>query len=584
MEDSSPDGAGESDILIDNHDVIDSVGKKASDSRNKFQISAPIKDDYQVLPFKDSLRFLALFDPAIREQQFTLHKWQVEVNEDISYGRSRSEDLQTIIKEYKPDSIHPYKFALCAANGSGKDAFVIAPLALWFICTKIKAKVIITSASGAQLSTQTEHYIAALAREVNLWAVQHIGQEILKVRKRHVYCLLSGSVIHMFATDEGEKAEGHHPTCPGAEMMIIVNEAKSVSPQIFDALRRCTGFNFWINVSSPGEPSGPFYTSFRKWPNKRRISYFDCPHQSPDEFEEDRRDMGEHSPLFRSKWLALFTYIGGRYVVSKEKLDKLLDYNRKNLVNEILQHAPIRIGIDIALSTNGDETVISVWRGNKMLAQYTYRIQDSTILVELLNRDLLKHVDKDHRYIFADDGGVGRSVIDMLNRKGFRINRVLNNTTKKVQKGFKNRGAQSWYKFARLIEEGVLIFLNPDDDRLMSQIVSRKYKETDGGIDKMTLEPKRDMIAEGHPSPDRADAAVLAFTDISIKEFLENKEESERIAAPQPTNEEVFFEIKSALRHGRKHIVGEEDYNPRKKKAYGSLQILLKQGRGLRLS
>jgi hypothetical protein len=553
-------------------------GPQTYQERNSFEIAPPIDSEYTALPIKDSLRLLVQFDDTIRlglgDPPTTLHPWQLEVNEDLSYGRTRIDG--EIVKERKPTSLHPYKYALCAANGSGKDAFVIAPFALFCIVSKIKCKVIITSASGTQLSTQTEHYIRELARSINKHTKAIQGYEILKINQRHVYCKSSGSVIHMFATDEGEKAEGHHPISPGCEMVIIVNEAKSVSPEIFNALKRCTGFNYWINVSSPGEPRGEFHKAFQNWPNKKRVTYFDCPHQSPEEFEEDRKDMGEYSPLFRSKWLALFTYVGGRYVISKEKLDHLLELNKRELIPAILQDKPIKIGIDIALSSNGDETVISIWKGNKQIAQYTYRIQDSTLLAAAMSKDLLKHVPKNHPHIFGDDGGVGRSVIDIMNRMGWKINRVLNNSTKNCQKGFRNRGAQTWYKVHRLIEEAVLIFKDLKDKKLFEQLESRKYKETDAGIDKMTLEPKKDMISQGLPSPDRADAMVLAFTDCRLSEFLDKKDYVLRIPEPAKTKEEQYQTIKYSLR--RNLTMGDEDSKPSfKNRIFGSIHSALRR-------
>src|SRR6187402_2956437 len=131
-----------------------------------------INNEYQCLNFDNSVDFLFTFDTSLRNNpNFALYNWQKEVNEDLCLGRTRvmNEDgTSEIIKERKPTSRHPYKFALCAANGSGKDAFVIAPFALWFICCKIQSKVIITSSSGNQLSTQTEKYITNLAKCINV--------------------------------------------------------------------------------------------------------------------------------------------------------------------------------------------------------------------------------------------------------------------------------------------------------------------------------------------------------------------------------------------------------------------------------
>jgi hypothetical protein len=486
-------------------EVTATSGRRIDNSEE--QLSPLLATGWQALDFESSVEMLATIDPNVREQKVVLHKWQVEEAEKLC------------LTNPKPTSKHPFKYALCAANGSGKDAFVIAPFAVWFICCKVRSLVVITSASGVQLSNQTENYIRGFSEKVNSWAREVYGQDIIKIRKRHITCLLSGSEIFLFATDEEGKAEGYHPMEPDAEMAIIVNEAKSVPPEIFRALKRCTGYNYWINISTPGEPIGDFYDSFENWPNKRRVDYFDCPHQSPTEFEEDRRVLGEHSPLFRSKWLALFTFIGGKYVINQEALAKLKRANIDGKVKALKQDWPLRVGIDIALSGNGDETVISIWRGNKQAGQRAFKSSDATVVAGNIEHYLAEYkIKKDHPHIFADDGGVGRAVISILNRRGWNIKRILNNSAAMNKKGYRNRGAELWFKFSRLIEACGLIF--QPDEKLYKQVASRKYKESEAGIDKLQLESKRSMISQGLPSPDRADAAVLAFADVSVEELL----------------------------------------------------------------
>lgn len=493
-----------------NKDYKDYVEKEGKYYREETPVK--IYDEWKTLEgFDSSVELLAFFDPNIYNNRITLHKWQVEINEQLSKAR--------------PSSIHPYKFCLCAANGSGKDAFVIASFSLWFILTKIRSRVIITSSSGVQLTNQTENYIRGLGERINSWAVENIGAPILKINKRHIICHLSGSEIILFATDEESNVEGYHPLDGGAEMAIIVNEAKSVRPEVFRGLRRCTGFSHWINVSTPGEPLGDFYNSFINWKHKVRITYFDCPHQSPEEFEADRKELGEHSPIFRSKWLALFSFTSGKYVINQEKLEKLKHKIKHNLVDEIGNE--IRVGIDVALSTNGDESVISFFKGNRQLQQICIRNKDATILADNLEKHLIDNkIAKNCNSIFADDGGVGRAVLDILRRKGWQINRVLNQSPARNKKQYRNRGAEIWSKFARLVDEGLIILL--EDERLYSQLSSRKYKESTAGIDKLCLQSKREMIAEGLPSPDRADACVLAFSNIKVNDFLDEAEKEEK--------------------------------------------------------
>lgn len=475
-----------------------------------------VPEEYRKLDgFNNSAEFHAFFDNNINNGSVTPHKWQVEVPEELCAAKATSK--------------HPFKYCLCAANGSGKDAFILAPFALWFICCKIRSLVIITTSSGTQLTAQTENYISTLASRVNTFYKDQFGINILKIRQRYIKCLISGSEIRMFATDEEGKAEGYHPLEPNREFAIIVNEAKSVPPEIFRALRRCTGFTYWINVSTPGEPHGDFYNAFKLWPHKRKITYYDCPHMSDEEFLADKTELGEHNYLFRSKWLALFTTIGGKVVISQISIEKLQDRIKAKLVALIGQLWPLRVGID--LSAGGDETVVSIWRGNKQIAQVTFRIKD-TVEVSLKIEQILKEykIETTHRFIFADDGGVGRSIIDMLVRRGWTIHRVLNQSPARNNKSeFRNRGAELWFKFSRLVEEGLIEPLN--DDKLWNQLGSRRYKQTEG-VAKITLESKAEAKADGLPSPDRADAAVLAFTDLNLQSFLN---EVNRVEEPKNT-------------------------------------------------
>ena len=489
------------------------IGKKMSE-----QIDiTPLKGTFQAIDFASSVEMLMTVDDNLREGKIDpttgkpsqLHGWQVETHEEFC------------LADPKPNSLNPFKYALCAANGSGKDAFIVTPFAVWFIVAKIRSIVVLTSSSGVQLSNQTENLIRNYCKKVNEFFLKTYGAEILHIKQRHIECLLSGSVMYFFATDEEGKAEGYHPVDIGCEMAIIVNEAKSVKPEIFRALRRCTGFNYWINVSTPGEPVGDFYLSTQMWKG-RKVTYYECPHQSPKEFEEDKIVLGEHSPLFRSKWLAEFTFVGGKYVVNQERLERMRRRAKVDDIPLIKQDMVLRVGLDIALSSNGDETSVVSMKGNKQVhPTQTWREQDATKLADKIELYwlLVLKIQRSHPYINADDGGVGRAVIDILRKRGWAINRVLNQSQAINTKQYRNRGAELWYRFARFVEEGILIL--QDDDMLYKQIAARKYKDEKGAsVEKLTLQNKKEMKSEGLPSPDRADALVLAVKDYNIEDFL----------------------------------------------------------------
>lgn len=463
---------------------------------------------YKTLPFLLSAQIAATFYDTIREQTLddtgkpmALHPWQLDA----------SKELCNPVK--KPTSQHPLKYALVASNGSGKDQFVIAPFAIFFIGSKIRSRVILTSSSGTQLTSQTENYIKDLALKINETA----GEEVFRVRQRYIKCRWTGSEIRMFATDEEGKAEGYHPLDPGAEMCIIVNEGKSVTEEIHKALKRCSGFNYWLEVSSPGEPKGFLYHAFTTWSLARRVTSYDCPHISISEIEDDKVLYGESSAYFRSKHLALFTSIGGNTIIPLEIINRLLE----NPPSFKLVGAKWvkRIGID--LSAGRDELCFSESTGNKQTFELTWKETDTTISADKII-SLLKQrgIPKDYEFIFADDGGVGHAIIDMLVKRGWNIKRIHNQSPAINKRQFGNRGAEAYDRVKRLFEESLF---DPTgmSEKCIAQLTNRKIKEKLEGA-KVFLQSKKDAKAHGFESPDRADAFILSLTGLSIEDFLES--------------------------------------------------------------
>lgn len=481
------------------------------DAHDPAEDSVP-QGGYATYPFESPLELACYFDRHLNSLSVVPYPWQVEVNEFLA-GIGPLSDAGLLTQ--KPTAKDPLRFCLCAANGSGKDAYVITPFVIWFALTKIRALVVITSSSGVQLTAQTENYIASLAREVN----NHYGEPVFKITRRFIKCLKSGSEIRLFATDEAGKAEGYHPLEPNAEMAIIVNEAKSVAPEIFGALSRCTGYNYWLNVSTPGEPMGDFYDSFTNWVYKRRVTAFDCPsHLGKDHITEIRRKYGEASAIYRSQILALFTAVGGQCVIDQDEFNTLLSWCKSGSVRWV--KGRVSIGIDLA--AGGDENAITVVNGNAIAETLYFREKDTVATEERVSKFLDRYKDAE---IYADDGGVGHAIIDRLVRRGYKINRVLNQSRAFNPALFGNRGAEMWYGVKRLIEEKLFYFGElKDTDLLYKQLVYRHYKknETSG---KVTLESKSEAKANGHPSPDRADSLILAlsFTNIDTIARAEKK-------------------------------------------------------------
>lgn len=483
----------------------------------EFQSALTPKEKYNALEFEHPLEMLVFFKKEILEGHVVLYPWQIEVSEFLGG---------------KFDFANPLRFILCAANGSGKDAYVVSTLAVWHALCKVRSRCIITSASFTQLESQTESYIRSLCFAIN----DHFGEKIFLVKKEYIVCTWTGSEIKMFVTDDPGRAEGYHPFPDNkqSEVMIIVNEGKTVPDEIFQAFQRCT-YNRFIIVSSPGKTSGYMFNNYkhsRQWEEgykpdawyARKVTAYECKHIARSRIDDEKKRFGEHSPWFRSARLAEFTSIDEQVVLTQDNIQKCLTFRSglkdDGTVDES-QHLPLdglRAGLDLA--GGGDENTLYVFHGNKYIGREAFKASDTSVTVNLLIEFFTKYgftKSTAHR-IYADHGGMGESFSGHFRDKGWELSWIMNQSRPRLGGAlYANRGAELWFNFKKLIED-CLIILPRDDEKLVDQLTSRYYTQHKT-LGKIVLEAKREAKAKGHGSPDRADACVLAFAGTDVLEF-----------------------------------------------------------------
>lgn len=460
---------------------------------------------FLIMPFtfpetivKNPLTMLCFYDEDINTGVVKLSDWQREFL--VYFG-----------KEHK-DGSNAVQAMLLAANGSGKSQFILAPCSIWLGMKYPESLAIITTASGNQLDAQDLRYCTRLAKRINKAHEKEFPEGIIECNYRKFYNKVTESYLNLFATDETGKAEGWHPIKPFGKFAIFVDEGKTVNDEIYDALERCTGYTHRLEISSSGKSSGRFYSMWHtdlEGVLKRRITAFDCPHIPIKEIEQKIKKYGLHDPLIRSSIFSEFTSTDQQVVISRELLIK-----SSNICDKFYDFGPLRAGLDLA--AGGDENSISVWKGNKEIATKSFKQQDTSKTVI----DIIEFIDSFNgnlksENIWADDGGVGRGILDNFREKGYKFNRVLNQSRAFDTTHYANRGSELWFNFKRFIEEYQVLFLKNEkgdiDSTLLSQLSNRYYK-----IQQMTgkiqLESKQIAKKEGHPSPDRADGVVLAWS------------------------------------------------------------------------
>lgn len=452
--------------------------------------------------FQDPVEMLMYLDDDLllgkAKGGYDLYPWQAKILRDFAKESTQSDPFQAVVR---------------AANGSGKDKMIIAPCAVWLSMRYPDTTSVVTSASGTQLDRQTNTYIEKLANSANA----KLGDpNRWKVNYRHYECAFpktaSGdsvtSTIELFVTDESGRAEGWHPKGHNTHLGIFTSEAKSIPEEIFHALARCTGFTKRIDVSTPGLPMGHFFNRCTSpgW-NKYHITAYECPHVSRQYIEQCKIDYGgEGSALFKSMVLAEFGSTDDMVVIPYHHVWKCIYESRVEWFREDYNTG----GLDLA--AGGDETVLVVRNGNKVIAVYGFKFDDTTRTVDHVEGLFKEHgLDNPKARIFGDAGGLGKPILDELKnrRKWYNIRYVTNQSKPFDGRVYANRGAELWFKFGRLVEMGETILTT--DERLKRQLSTRYYKQTDGN--KILLESKLQARSKGHPSPDRADALVLAFSN-----------------------------------------------------------------------
>ena len=537
------------------------------------------EEKYTPLDFESPLEMF-LFKEIQKNGPRRPHKWQGEVLTFLSS-----------IKEHDFSIASPCRFYLQACNGSGKDAYITSLFSIWLCACKPRSRFICTSSSHTQLELQTESYIRTEAEEWNTV----LGKRIFLIKKQHIVCTLTGSEIVLFSTNEPGRAEGWHPfpDCPNSILAICINEAKTVPEDIFKHLKKCTGYTFWLEISSPGGTSGHFYlncTSARDWNDgyngervRKKVSAYECPHISKKEIDDAIEEYGPNDPWVRATYLAEFTGLDEDIVISNFTFDKLID-NPPKLVEECPE-LPLRIGIDIGVG--GDESTLYCFKGNYLWKSKEFRQVDTTLQRDIIEKTLIEWgFSKDSSNIFIDDGNVGHSVADMLMELGWNIQRVVNQSKASNTRRFGNRGAETWWNFRVLVERSILRFdksIRYSNPKLYRQITSRYYKQRDvqGGL---ILESKKEARANGHGSPDRADAVVLAncrtrWGDVKeVVGYSTPSKEDEKKASSRISGESLpgLFDDKFVYKHyDNKFGVNSED--GKSKRVFGSLMCMLRK-------
>lgn len=287
--------------------------------------------------------------------------------------------------------------------------------------------------------------------------------------------------------------------------MIIVDEAKSVEDDVFEAIERCHPQRLGV-FSSPGACEGMFYDMFHKYRahyQTMHMSFEDCDHIDRDWVSKQIEKRGEDHPLVRSMIFGEFMEESEDAIFQMTWLEQMR--NHPTAWNK--DRGEVHAFCDFA--AGGDENVFAVRRGNQVWLEDNWRDKNTMGAVGRFLVNFRKAGLKPGQ-VSGDADGLGKPMCDALADAGFPINEFRGGG--KAYDGlYRDRISETWFEGARQVELNKIIL--PDNEELVSQLVTRKKQYSRTG--KLCVESKKDMKNRGIQSPDLADAVLGAMQPIA---------------------------------------------------------------------
>lgn len=309
-------------------------------------------------------------------------------------------------------------------------------------------------------------------------------------------------------------------------VLIIIDEACGVPKQLWDACSTLMTNDYarMLAIGNPDDP-GAYFMDVCKSPewNTIKIDAWSTPNFTgeyvPEEVaqslvtplwvEERRREWGVGSPMWVSKVEAEFPDVGDDTLFPPSIIEKA---KQTDLAGFELG----RYALDVA-RYGQDKSVLYRNRGGHIRRTKWWAKKDTVETYEMVTPFLDRHFPN-RVPIVVDTIGLGAGPYDMLRHQGYDAVPFQGSEKPYQPDRFKNRRAEQYWTLRNMMEDG-LIDLDPDDQELLAQLGSIKFKIMNG---KVVVEDKEDMKTRGLPSPDMADTVMMATVSptASVEELL----------------------------------------------------------------
>lgn len=404
------------------------------------------------------------------------------------------------------------RVAVRSGHKCGKTT-ALAILAIWWVCTRPRARVILTAASWRQVLKVLWPELRRLTRRAR-WP---LGGD-LHDSPESGWTFADGREILGFSTREPENMAGFS----GPNMLFIVDEASGVPDAIFEAIEGNEAGGARIAmISNPTRTTGIFYDAFTSersdW-HCIHISSEECARVAPEELgegtglatlswvEAKRKAWGEGDPRWDVRVQGQFPKQDDHAAISIAVVEAA---KRRWLSTPA--RGPLRVGVDVA--GFGTDFTSIVWsRGRWASAPTKLKGYDPVQVAGEVMR-LVRQVGlpDERAEVRIDISNMGLGVAAVL-REGGEVDVVGYQAAESATlEGYSRMRDQMWGALEEWLKKGGAL---PDDKGLVADLTAPRR-----GYDlrqRVKIESKKDLRKRIGRSTDDADALALAvFPDDS---------------------------------------------------------------------
>lgn len=208
---------------------------------------------------------------------------------------------------------------------------------------------------------------------------------------------------------------------------------------------------------------------------------------------------GVDSPLYQSKVLGEFPEISENTLIPASWITAA-----QSRFDDTPPEHPLVFGVDVA-RYGTDQTILLQREGQRAQVVKTMA-SSSTVQVTSETAALLQRMPGSVAHV--DDSGVGGGVTDQLIANGWPTVPLIAGSAARDPVRYINARAEWYWGLRQTFQDGH-IAIDPADDELAAQLTAIRYEYNPRG--QIKIESKDDMAKRGMPSPDRADALMMAF-------------------------------------------------------------------------